>query len=125
MTCDIINFTRLPDQKVDNFSASRLVDEHNDYRMIPDCIIMRRCYLDLTAVVGDDEAQQDDGGKADDGLECEGVDRALWATNTQHYGHAYNGLALQSSFYEITSEIPCNVWIIHVHDVMTTILFPY
>lgn len=35
-------------------------------------------YLHLAAVVGYDEAEQDDGGKADDGLEGEGVDRALW-----------------------------------------------
>lgn len=35
-------------------------------------------YLHLTAVVGYDEAEQDDGGEADDGLEGEGVDGALW-----------------------------------------------
>lgn len=35
-------------------------------------------YLHLAAVVGYDEAEQDDGGEADDGLEGEGVDGALW-----------------------------------------------
>lgn len=39
-------------------------------------------YLNLTAVVRYDEAQQDDRRETDDGLECEGVDGALRDTQT-------------------------------------------
>lgn len=48
-----------------------------------DYVIMNRCgYLHLTAVVRHNEAEQEQRRKTDDGLECEGVNRALWETCT-------------------------------------------
>lgn len=42
-------------------------------------------YLHLTAVIRYDEAKKDQSRKTDDGLECDGVDGALWVTHTHIY----------------------------------------